>query len=84
MLTFRLSFSVSLISAGVRLMTPDYASPEQVRGLPLSTAIDVYSLGVILYELVTGQRPYQMKTPTSAAEGVEPVRSLVPGQMTAI
>jgi len=41
-------------------MTPEYASPEQVRGLPLSTASDIYSLGVLLYELVTGGRPYQV------------------------
>ncbi|PZR74104.1 MAG: hypothetical protein DLM73_09100 [Chthoniobacterales bacterium] len=46
--------------AGV--MTPDYASPEQVRGEAMTTASDVYSLGVILYELVTGTKPYRTKS----------------------
>lgn len=40
-------------------LTPNYASPEQLRGLGVTTAADVYSLGVLLYEIVTGERPYE-------------------------
>lgn len=43
-----------------RVMTPEYASPEQIRGLPITTASDVYSLGVVLYELLSGERPYRI------------------------
>jgi serine/threonine protein kinase len=43
-----------------RLMTPDYASPEQIRGEPITTASDIYSLGVLMYELLTGHRPYRL------------------------
>lgn len=46
----------------LRLMTPEYASPEQVRGEPITAASDVYSLGVLLYELLTGHRPYRLRS----------------------
>jgi eukaryotic-like serine/threonine-protein kinase len=46
----------------MRLMTPEYASPEQVHGKDITTASDIYSLGVVLYELLTGVRPHQFKT----------------------
>jgi non-specific serine/threonine protein kinase/serine/threonine-protein kinase len=47
---------------GQRVMTPEYASPEQVKGDKIMTTSDVYSLGVLLYELLTGRRPYRLKT----------------------
>ncbi|HEV2884573.1 MAG TPA: protein kinase [Pyrinomonadaceae bacterium] len=49
-------------TAAVRLMTPEYASPEQVRGERISAVSDVYSLGVLLYELLTDHRPYRMRS----------------------
>ncbi len=48
-------------ATGTRLMTLEYASPEQIQGLPVTTLSDVYSLGVVLYELLSGQSPYRFE-----------------------
>lgn len=44
----------------IRWLTPDYASPEQLQGEPASIAADLYALGAVLYELVTGKRPFEL------------------------
>lgn len=55
-----------LTRAAGRLLTPLYASPEQLRGEPLTIACDVYALGVVLYELLSGERPYEVKAESAA------------------
>ncbi len=57
----------ALTLAHGRAVTPDYASPEQVADRPQTVATDVYSMGVVLYELLSGQRPYRLRRRSTAA-----------------
>lgn len=51
--------NVALTRTGIQPMTPEYASPEQIQGDAITTASDTYQLGVLLYEVLTGQRPFR-------------------------
>jgi serine/threonine protein kinase len=66
-----------LTQLGSRALTPEYASPEQVTGKPIGTATDVYSLAVVAYELLTGNKPYRLKR-RSVAELEEAIAAADP------
>jgi non-specific serine/threonine protein kinase/serine/threonine-protein kinase len=57
----------------LRAYTPNYASPEQLRGEPVTTVTDIYALGVILFELLTGQSPYRVSAADSLVDWVRSV-----------
>jgi serine/threonine-protein kinase len=59
--------SSNLTEQSGRAMTPDYAAPEQILGDPLTVAADIYSLGVVLFEMLTGARPYRLERDSRGA-----------------
>lgn len=75
----------TLTGLHLHAMTPDYASPEQIQHKRLTAATDVYSLGVILYQMLTGRQPYKLETqsPVEWINRLERVRVLKPSRKLA-
>ena len=57
--------AVGLTRTSAQPLTPEYASPEQILGRPVTTASDIYALGVVLFTLLTGKHPFEDRTNSS-------------------
>jgi tetratricopeptide (TPR) repeat protein/tRNA A-37 threonylcarbamoyl transferase component Bud32 len=89
-LAFRISDAsvagaATISAAGELIGTPDYMAPEQLEGSEVTPATDIYALGIVIYEMVTGERPFTADTPVASAlrrlsgPPVKPPSSIVPG-----
>jgi serine/threonine-protein kinase len=84
LLTEGATAETALTQFGGRVLTPDYASPEQISGKTINTASDVYSLGVVLSELLCGSRPYYLKRDSRGAleDAIVEAEALAPSRNT--
>ena len=72
--------ATELTRHGGAAFTPDYASPEQIKGETLGPATDIYSLGVVLFELLTGQRPYELSARRAGSSKRQSSRPILAGR----